>query len=139
MTENQNSPTSPTPPATSSSSSGTTLKSEDLAQFYGSESFYRNPLFKGFVYTEGVRHVAEAGGAYWLIDFILAHQFHSLFKTQSYQTWTLTVHEDSSNLIEVTDGNDNQLDQFTIDYTDFPLPEITLWLVDKTLMLPSEY
>ena len=39
-----------------------------LAQFTGSERFYRHALVRDVIYTEGVRYVADTVGAYWLID-----------------------------------------------------------------------
>ena len=38
-----------------------------------------------------------------------------------------------------TDGMDHELAAQAIPFTDFPLEEVSLWLVDGTLMLPSEY
>lgn len=113
------------------------LKTE-LRYFSGSEQYYRNPLFGGYVYTEGVQHLAEQAGAYWLIDTILSHQLEPKLKGQPFQVWKMTVQDDSA-AVTVEDGNDNIITSLTIEFTDFPLEEMTLWLVDKTLMLPSEY
>lgn len=110
----------------------------ELQQFTGSETFYRNPLFSKFIYTEGVKFLAEKAGAYWLLDHIFIHQTLAVLKGQSFQVWKLTVKANSATLI-VEDGNDQQLTSFVIPFTDFPLEEFTLWLVDNTLMLTSEY
>jgi hypothetical protein len=40
----------------------------ELAQFHGGETLYRHRL--GFTFTEGVRHLADRCGAFWLIDLI---------------------------------------------------------------------
>ena len=114
-----------------------TLKLE-LKQFSGGGDFYRNPLFRNYVYTEGVRHLAEQAGAYWLIDYILSNQLDPKLIVQPFQVWKMLVQDDSA-AVTVEDGNDNQITTFTIGYTDFPLKEISLWLIDKTLLLPSEY
>ena len=111
----------------------------ELQHFTGSETFYRNPLFPRFVYTEGVKFLAEKAGAYWLLDFIFSNQILELLKTEAFQTWKITVSESEAASIQVEDGNDNKLSSFNLTYTDFPLQEFTLWLVDNTLMLPSEY
>jgi hypothetical protein len=50
------------------------LREVDLEQFTGSENWYRHSLFRQFLYTDGVQYAAEKGGAYWLIDKILACQ-----------------------------------------------------------------
>ncbi len=111
----------------------------ELQQFTGSETFYRNPLFSKFIYTEGVKFLAERAGAYWLLDHIFIHQTLSILKGQSFQVWKLKVKESHSATLIVEDGNDQQLTSFAIPFTDFPLEEFTLWLVDNTLMLTSEY
>ncbi len=53
------------------SSEALALNAEALAQFTGSQEFYRHALSGGCNYTEGVQYLAEAGGAYWLLDAIL--------------------------------------------------------------------
>lgn len=110
----------------------------ELQHFTGSETFYKATLFPKFIYTEGVKYLAEKAGAYWLLDHIFIHQALSVLKGQFFQVWKLTVKANSATLI-VEDGNDQQLTSFTIAFTDFPLEEFTLWLVDNTLMLTSEY
>ena len=47
-----------------------TLTAADLEQFTGTGHWYRNGLNSDVLYTEGVKHVATAGGAHWLIDEI---------------------------------------------------------------------
>jgi hypothetical protein len=51
-----------------------TLSLADLAQFTGSECFYRHPIVRVLFYTEGVQFLAEKGGAFWLIDEIAFSQ-----------------------------------------------------------------
>ena len=114
------------------------LKAE-LRQFTGSEQLFYNPLFPRCRYTEGVRHLAEQAGAYWLLDHIFAHQSLAILEDQPFQVWKITVRDDESARIEVEDGNRHSLKSFRIPYTDFPFPEFTLWCVDGVLLLPSEY
>lgn len=110
----------------------------ELKQFSGGCEFYRNPLYKDYVYTEGVRHLAERAGAYWLMDYILSYQLDPKLVVQPFQVWKLVVQDDSGT-VTIEDGNDNKIATLSLNYTDFPLDEITLWLIDKTLLLPSEY
>lgn len=110
----------------------------ELQHFTGSETFYRSPLFRGSIYTEGVKYLADKAGCYWLIDHIFSHQRLDALKGQSFQVWKIEVANESAEIV-VEDGNDNALTRFRIIYTDFPLERFTLWLVDNTLMLPSEY
>lgn len=110
----------------------------DLKQFSGSEDFYFNLLFRKFKYTEGVQYLAQKAESYWLIDFIFSNQNHPILKTNEFQTWNIKVEKNKAK-ITVEDGNHNKLKSFKIDFTDFPLEEITLWFISDTLMLPSEY
>lgn len=113
------------------------LKAE-LRQFSGSETFYRH-TWRQYHYTEGVRHLAREAECYWLLDHIVFNQTLDVLKGQPFQVWKITVREDKSARIAVEDGNDNELTFFTLCFTDFPLEELTLWLVDRTILLPSEY
>ncbi len=114
------------------------LKAE-LRQFTGTEQYYYNPLFKDFKYTDGVKFLAERAGAYWLLDYIFSNQPHRSLKGETFQVWKIRVNQDDSATLTVEDGNDNVLTTFRIEYTDFPLEEFNLWLIDKVLILPSEY
>ena len=116
----------------------TDLKTE-LKQFTGSEVFFRNPLFGRFIYTEGVRYLAERAGAYWLIDYVFSNQHNGEIKAQPFQVWTIRVGDDRSAVVTVEDGNDNIVKEFRLEFTDFPLAEFSLWFIDGTLLLPSEY
>ena len=44
---------------TTDNSDKTPLRKEDLIQFTGSETWYRHPLFRQFLYTDGAQYVAE--------------------------------------------------------------------------------
>jgi hypothetical protein len=117
------------------------LTQSDLAQFSGTTRYYQHWL-RRFVYTDGVHHVAETGGAHWLIDAIASYQ-PKLFKDpmlQEFQHWILKVdlNNQKAQLICERDSDDVVLTQ-DIGFTDFPLDEIRFYVVSKVLMLPSEY
>jgi hypothetical protein len=123
-----------------SSAQETALRAQDLAQFTGSQTFYRHALSGGCVYTEGVQYLAEAGSAYWLLDAILCPQLHhSALCGAEFQVWTLTVLADRSATLICTDGDDERLHVHPIPWTDFPLDTVTLWFANRTLYLPSEH
>jgi hypothetical protein len=116
-----------------------TLTEADLRQFTGSEHWYRHGLVKTVLYTDGARHVAEAAGAYWLLDEIaLAQRFVKTVAAEPFQVWKLTV-ADSTGVLACDDGNGNHVFSKPIEFTDFPLAEIMLWYTDNTILLPSEY
>ena len=116
----------------------------DLRQFTGSEMFYRHSLSRKYIYTQGVKYLAEKAGAYWLIDHIALGRPASL-EREDFQVCKLLVNDDTHTAILTTeDGNDNILSTTRIDYTDFPLLEIELWIERNeaggfTILLPSEH
>lgn len=109
----------------------------ELRQFSGSEVVYKHSLSRG-TYTEGVRHLAKELGAYWLLDYIFSVQFSKEVLVQDFQVWKLKV-KDSAATLTLEDGNENEVVSYEISYTDFSLDEMTLWLINNVLLLPSEY
>jgi hypothetical protein len=117
-----------------------TLTKEALAQFTGSENWYRHGLVRDVLFTDGVKHVVDAGGAYWLIDEIaLAQRYEKAVAGEEFQVWKLTVKDDQSAMLACDDGNGNIVYSKRIPFTDFPLEEIAFYFANKTLLLPSEY
>jgi hypothetical protein len=117
-----------------------TLTQDDLRQFTGSEHWYRHGLNRNVVYTDGAQYVAETGGAYWLLDEIALTQLsESRVSREEFQRWKLTVKPDHTATLVCEDGNCNPVYSKHIEFTDFPLPEISFYFTDKTILLPSEY
>ena len=120
-----------------------TISTAALAQFTGTENWYRYSLGRQFLYTDGVKYVAEEAGAYWLIDAIISHQYDPRIKSnqgiQEFQLWNLEVQEDCSAILICEDGNNIKILTQKIPFTDFPLPKIKFYLKDNILLLPSEY
>ena len=117
-----------------------TLTKDDLVQFTGSENWYRHGLVRDVLFTDGVKHVADAGGAYWLIDEIaLAQRYEKRVAGEEFQHWKLTVKDDHTAMLACDEGNGNIVFSKRIPFTDFPLSEITLYYVNNTILLPSEY
>ncbi|BAZ37555.1 hypothetical protein NIES4101_34780 [Calothrix sp. NIES-4101] len=110
-----------------------------LDQFTGSTIIYKHWL--GLKYTEGIKYLADETNCYWLIDAIFSHQTEQLLSNQNlreFQIWHLRVNNKSGILICEWDTNQEVLRQ-NIEYTDFALKHIKLYLVETVLMLPSEY
>ena len=109
----------------------------DLEQFTGSEQLYQHWL--GIKYTDGIKYLADTAGAYWLIDYIASAQVVKSVRQEPFQVWKLTVASDSSSDISADDGNGNIVFRKKIEYTDFPMKSVKLYLCDNVLLLPSEY
>jgi len=126
-----------------------TLSEDDLGQFTGTEHWYRHGLVRSVSYTDGAQHVAEHGGAYWLLDIIAIAQKHDrAVKAEPFQVWTLKVHDNQKGTVTCDDGNGRKLYRQELDYTDFPLPEMKLYCcadgvvgqgVERVILLPGEY
>jgi hypothetical protein len=109
-----------------------------LRQFTSTESCYRHGLVRTVTYTDGVQYVAEHGGAYWLLDIIAIAQRHgNAVPAEPSQVWKLTVQGNRSATVTCEDGNGKEVHQQELDYTDFPLPEITFYFTDNMILLPE--
>jgi hypothetical protein len=117
------------------------ITQSELNQFTGTSEHYKHWL-KAFSYTDGVKYLADQANAHWLLDAIASHQPPLLRDEmlKEFQIWKLVVNvqEKTAQLICERDTDDVVVTQ-DIPYTDFPLPEIKLYLVARVLMLPSEY
>jgi hypothetical protein len=117
-----------------------TLNKADLAQFTGSENWYRHGINRKVLFTDGAKYVADHAGAYWLLDEIAIIQPHNKrVAAESFQVWKLTVNADQTAVLICDDGNGNVVYTKQIEYTDFPPDGITLWFANHTILLPSEY
>jgi len=106
---------------------------EELPLFLGAEKYYRHLSKK--VYTEGVAYLAKNAECYWLLDEIFFTD-----RKEPFQVWTLTVNKQKeATLTMKEDTNSPILVNKHYPWTTFPLDKIELWLIDGTLILPSEY
>lgn len=105
-----------------------------LAHCTGTEQCWKNHLLS-FRYTDGVKFLHESCDAYWLL--IAISSYH---RKEPFQVWELKVNKDhTATLTMKEDSNQPNIVEQDISYTDFPLEEMTLWLIDGILLLPSEY
>jgi hypothetical protein len=117
-----------------------TLAADDLRQFIGTEHWYRHGAVPEILYTDGAKYLADRGQAYWLLDEIaLAQRSQPAAAGEAFQLWTLAVNPDRTATLSFGDGNGRTVFSKAIKFTDFPLPEIALYVVDNVIMLPSEY
>lgn len=113
--------------------------SVELRQFTGTSQYYR--ISPKALLTDGAYYLAEHAGAFWLM-FAFASHLDELNPDDWFAVLKLRVIE-SRSLLRIEDGNDNLLASQEIEYSDFPLPSITLYGCLESgqwvLMLPSEY
>ncbi|MFB2891977.1 DUF6876 family protein [Aerosakkonemataceae cyanobacterium BLCC-F50] len=126
------------------------LKSQ-LSHFTGTDNYYKHWL--GFQYTDGIKFLADNAEAYWLLDAIASYQptLRQNPRLRDFQLWLLVVGNEH-NFIKPNPENKAVLTCWEdtpspgvkpavtqqIEYTDFPLQLITLYLENRVLLLPSE-
>jgi hypothetical protein len=116
------------------------LTPADLAQFTGTEHWYRHAINRKVLFTDGAKYMADKAGAYWLLDEIaLIQPYDRKVAAEAFQVWKLKVNSDHSAELICEDGNDNAVYAKQIPFTDFPGDGITLWFTGNTILLPSEY
>jgi hypothetical protein len=116
-----------------------TFQLTDLAQFTGTDNWYRHGLVRSVLFTDGAKYVADTAGAYWLLDEIaLAQRYVAAVRAEEFQVWKLAV-KGSSATLSCEDGNDRTVFTKPIPFTDFPGEGVTLWLCSNVIMVPSEY
>ena len=115
----------------------------DLPNFTGTESYHRwSILFRYFVLTDGAKYVADECGAYWLMDAIASHLPRS--RNEGFVVAKLARGKAVTYyILTLDDGNGNTFARQVIDHTNFPLEEITFYIIPqddlRVIMLPSEY
>jgi hypothetical protein len=125
----------------------------ELKHFTGSLTQYRTPF--GMLYTEGVQHLIlestgvigasgqRCNGAFWLLDAITSHQPKARSACDGFQVWTLTVDGDGAGpgatLTCRADSDQEPVITQEIEYTDFPLASVKLYVIDNVVLLPDEY
>ena len=107
---------------------------EGLAQCHCTEHYWKNSVLC-FRYTDGIKFLWESCEAYWLLIAISSYN-----RKEPFQLWQLTVKENCSAVLTMREdtGQPFKVKQ-EIEFTDFPLQEISLYLIDGILLLPSEY
>lgn len=119
---------------------------EILAQQTGTSGYQRHMF--GMLFTDGIAELAEAAGAYWLIDAIASYQSKSskrmIQACGAFQLWELAVDlvKKTAVLTCRADSETPVLIRQKIQYTDFPLASIKLYVESgerRVLLLPSEH
>lgn len=116
-----------------------------LAQFHGSATRSRHAVVPSVLMTEGVVFLAQTAGAHWFTDVVASYIHDAHASQEEFQVWRLMVDVGThTSVITMTDGDsDEAIVTQVLDYTDFSLADITVWLVRAgrswVMLLPSEY
>jgi len=110
-----------------------------LNLFTGAQNYYR--ISRRHLLTDGTKYLAEQAECFWMMDAITSHL--SEIGTADWFVVVKTIVRNSVALMIYGDGNDHEHARQEIPYTDFPLPEITLYACwdgeHWVIMLPNEY
>lgn len=111
----------------------------ELAMFTGTEHYHR--LNRRCLLTDGAKYLAEGAGAFWLMDAAASYLIE--LGTADWFVQVRLVVSNGAAVLTLEDGNGNEHAQQAIPYTDFPLPQQTLYACwdgeHWVIMLPSEY
>ena len=105
---------------------------ENMSNFIGTES-YHNIGYKDLVLSDGAKYISDSCECYWLLDIINSYQF-KIFMGQYgddvryMQFWKLKKIKNNKWIVTCDDGNGNIKITQKIDFSDFPLDEINLWV-----------
>ena len=113
----------------------------DLMQFTGTCHYYRwSVMYPKCLLTDGTKYLAETAGAYWLMDVVASYlgKYGDVFGVA-----TLKRKNGDAFTFTLDDGNGNVHATQEIEFSDFPLDSIKLYVCwdtqNWTLLLPSEY
>lgn len=129
-------------------SESTKKQMPDLSGFYGTEHYYQH-WTKAGVFTDGIKHLADQCGAYWLIDLAFSHQHKPKVKAEEFQLWELTLDKEGPGCVVTMrhDTGTKPIVQQKVEYTDFP-ENFSFYLTrppvgydggEVVMMLKSEY
>jgi len=116
---------------------------QSLAQCTGTQQYYKH-WANSMLYTDGIKTLQDEAMCGWLIDAIASYQGDRRVVGVPFQLWVLKVEKDKSASLTMRQDSDTPiLIEQKFDYTDFPLEEMKLYLIDdgenKVLILPNEY
>ncbi len=115
----------------------------ELEQFIGTSAYHKH-LFPGkspIALTDGCRYVRDELQANWLFDTILIYQDDPKLKKVNFQIWELQqLKKDLTWLLTCKeDTNKKPLIRQAIEFSDFPIDYIRIWVIGSVALLPSEY
>jgi hypothetical protein len=116
------------------------MNRQDLSRFARNDIYYTFPNWN-IRYTEGVKFIAEEADADWLVDVIGSYQskVSKIESCRERQIWTLTVEDHKGKLVCRADDGKPPVVEHRVDFTEFPLSQLTLWVEDGVVLLPSEH
>jgi len=105
----------------------------------GTERYHMYSAMPGYpVATDGAYCLAKDAECFWLLDLIGRYQSNKKLD-RDFQVWELEVNQEHETGVLRGYNDTEQVIEHELEYTDFPLDKVTLWLMDGVILLPSEY
>jgi len=123
-----------------------TINESDLCQFIGTEQYFRHPIARKVVWTDGINYLFNNGAA-WLVDEIALAQMQPKVRNnqnlREFQLWTLKVTNKRGVLTLQEDSNRPNIIEKHFS-TDFPLNEFHCYVeplseTEMCILLTSEH
>lgn len=121
-----------------------TLKNvnDSFVGFNGADQWYRHQLTQ-YVYTQGVKEIAELYEAHWLIDQILILNRSAKEFGEDFQCWIFKrvfVNDEPTTRFSLSmdDGNEHLVFALSIHFSDFAGDIVKFYFENTTLYLPEE-
>ena len=111
----------------------------------GTDQFHFNPLYRNFLYSDGVKACAEAG-CYWLLDILGTELTRSMFETHdSFMCFvSVKVADQRASITGEFEDGDQRPYKREVEYTDLPEGNWVFYVSDDgdgklRCILPKEY
>ena len=117
----------------------TTLTTNRIENFKPTAKWYRHPENPSIFYSDGIKFLADSAYCWWLIDDMVSAQTFGKVSANKFQIWILEKTGKKSAVLKCESEHGTILFKKTVAYTEFPLPKVMIYVVNKTVMLASEY
>lgn len=117
---------------------------KNLSMFIGTEQYHKLS-FMPLLATDGVAYLMKEAESYWLFDAIASYQ--PKLKKEPFQVWILEKDKTGSGAVlkGYRDYSEEKPKKYKplvtqkIQYTDFPLKKVKIWVENGVALLPSEH
>jgi hypothetical protein len=111
-----------------------------LGQYVGTIEYHRH-WSRLLVLTDGAKFLADEAHAHWLMDLIASWQPVALRDPalREFQLWEVFVRDDQSADVICSRDSEDEAFRQKVEWTDFPLEYVRLYVENRVILLPSEH
>jgi len=111
----------------------------ELSQNIGTTQHIQIP-FSNYVFTDGVNNMIELCKCHWLISDTAIQLSHDKELQKPFLLLKIEVNDKNEGVVTLReDSNKKPIFEKKYNYTDFPLKEYEIYIVDNVFLLKSEY